>query len=111
MAAEVSPSNPDIIFPYSFLIGDQTQTNQINDNSIYSNLPLQPGTSYTAFIRVFPPAPSEVTITIINNNNNNSLFPYKGIITKRDIGSLRQYTVFSSTRFVPIVRTAATPGN
>ena len=53
VAAEVSPAQ--ITLPYTFSIGDQEATNSINDfPSLYSNPSLEEGTSYTAFIRVFP---------------------------------------------------------
>ena len=48
-----------------FVIGDQSKTQQFNNfPDLYKNLPLEPGSTYTAFIRGFSPyiPPSKVII-------------------------------------------------
>ena len=55
VAAEITLSS-SFSLPYTFYIGDNSRTNSINDQpNFYSNPALQEGTTYTSFIRAFPP--------------------------------------------------------
>ncbi|XP_019856078.1 PREDICTED: receptor-type tyrosine-protein phosphatase delta-like isoform X2 [Amphimedon queenslandica] len=79
IAAELLLSS--LTLPHQFIIGDNDNTGNLQPGR-YSNPPLAAATSYTYFIRAFPPAPP--------SNSN--------VRSKRETGA-PQFSVFSSTRF------------
>ena len=102
-----------------FVIGDESETRELNDfPELYHNLPLLPGSRYTAFVRGFAPfiPPSRV-----GGSANHLLHSSIGVQLAESImciciqmntrtrkqaeESERQYTVFSSSELLPITAT------
>ena len=77
-----------------FIVGDESKTRELNDfPDLYRNFPLLAGSVYTVFVRGFPPSipPSKV--------QGNTRTRKQAEVTER------QYTVFSSSEFLPTTAT------